>query len=687
MQFAPPDKLTPDHLQRQAYLYVRQSTLQQVSDNRESTARQYALKKRAVELGWTEEKVRVIDEDLGQSGASSERSGFQKLCGEVGMGRVGVVMSLEVSRLARKSSDWHRLLEICAVTATLILDEDGLYDPAHFNDRLLLGLKGTMSEVELHLMRARLRGGALNKIRRGEFRLQMPAGLVYDEQGCVVLDPDQRVQDTIRLFFATFRRLGSAHRTVGYFLEQGHRFPSRVRSGPDRGEIAWKPLTTARTIFVLHNPRYAGAYVYGTTRSQRRMGAPGRTVRDLPREQWHTLILDAHPGYITWEQYEEHQRQLRDNARASAGPGGCRYPPREGPSLLQGLAVCGRCGRNMTVSYRCPAGSSVEPTYQCRGPNDGLAGTRCQHIVGGGIDRAVGELLVETMSPMALEVALVVEQELQDRVEETDRLRRQRVEQVRYEAELARRRYMRTEPEHRLVAVTLETEWNQKLGELAQAEQDYERRRQADRMLLDEETRKKILAIASDFPKLWSDPRTPHRERKRMLRLLVEDVTLLREEQVAIHVRFKGGATKTLHIDRPLLSWEARQTDSKVIAEIDRLLDDHTFDEIVTRLNRKGFVTGTGKPFDGRFIARLRSDYKLKKRYDRLRERGLLTADEIANRLGIRNAAVKDWRLQGRIKGHPVDGRGRYLYEEPDLAAGRRRASNHATLKDARGAV
>lgn len=681
MRSAPHSQVKAPHLRRNAYLYIRQSSLKQVVENQESTQRQYALRQRALELGWPADQIVILDEDLGRSAASSDRAGFQKLVSEVGMGRAGMVMSLEVSRLARNSSDWHRLLEICALTGTLILDEEGLYDPGHFNDRLLLGLKGTMSEVELHLLRARLWGGKLNKARRGELCVRLPVGLLYDPQGQVGLDPDQQVQETLRLFFHTFRRVGSANGTVRWFGEQGHLFPSRVHSGSRKGELVWTPLRRDRALKVLHNPRYAGAYTFGKRQLQPRATAEGRAVRRwVPREDWHVLILDAHPGYITWEQYEEHERWLEENTNGEPG----RSPPREGPALLQGLAVCGRCGHRLTVVYRSPRRGRLRPSYVCPGLDSEYAGRTCQCILGDGVDRAVGQLLVEAMSPMAIEVALAVQQELQERIEETDRLRQKQVQRARYEADLARRRYMKADPDHRLVAATLEAEWNEKLQHLAQAEAEYERRREADRQLLNEETQKKIVALASNFPKLWSDPRTPNRERKRMVRLLVEDITLIQAEKINIHIRFKGGATKTLLIDRPLPAWKRWQTDLKVVSEIDRLLNDHTPGEIAEILNDRGLVSGRGKSFNGALVARVCSAYNLKKRYDRLRDAGLLTLEETAERLGVHPRTVKEWRTRGRLKAQRLNDRGQYLYEEPPPTLRKRR---EASTNDRRGAV
>src|ERR1022692_2733538 len=560
-------KVTAEHLRRLAYLYIRQSTLRQVHENCESTARQYDLKRRAQALGWTTDQVIVIDEDLGLSGATATgRKGFQRLVAEVGLGRVGVVMGLEVSRLARSSTDWHRLLEICALSDTLILDEDGVYDPAHFNDRLLLGLKGTMSEAELHVLRARLRGGILSKARRGELEVPLPIGFCYDASNRVLLDPDKQVQETIRTLFQTFRRTGAATATVKDFRARGIKFPRRARSGPAKGEIIWGDLELSRTLWVLHNPRYAGAFFFGRSR-QRRHGNRSGTFERLPREEWTALIPGAHAGYITWDEFEENQRRLRENCQAH-GSDRRRSPPREGPALLQGLVICGVCGDRMTVRYNVRDGKLI-PTYACQKRGIERAQAACQLIPGQHIDEAIGRLLVEAVTPMALEVTLTVQKELESRAGEADRLRSRQVERGRYEADLARRRFMKVDPDNRLVADELEAEWNRKLRALTEAQEEYERRRQADKAVLDEAQRARILALSTDLPRLWREPTTPDRERKRMVRLLVEDVTLIKRSPVTVHVRFRGGATTTLTLPPALSAGELRQIRPDVVAEID----------------------------------------------------------------------------------------------------------------------
>jgi DNA invertase Pin-like site-specific DNA recombinase len=657
------NKIAPTHLERQAYLYVRQSTLRQVLENTESTKRQYALRERAVALGWSLERIVIIDSDLGQSGADSDRLGFQKLVAAVGMGEVGVVLGLEVSRLARSSSDWHRLLEICALTNTLILDEDGLYNPGHFNDRLLLGLKGTMSEAELHVLRARLIGGINAKASRGELETKLPVGLVYDPMGKVVLDPDLQVRAAVRTFFETFRRTGSATSTVRSFREQGLLFPRRLSTGPHQSELVWGPLLHHRALRVLKNPRYAGAFAYG--RRQVRRTPLGTEQRiHLPREQWHTLIHDAHPGYLTWAEYEENVRRLRDNAQAY-GSDRRHGPPREGPALLQGLAVCGRCGGRMAVRYYV-SHAHIVPEYRCQ--RDGIqhAGAICQRVVGGALDRAIGDLLVETVSPLALEVALAVQDELEARAQEVDRIRRQQVERARYEAELAQRRYLRVDPDNRLVADSLEAEWNNKLRALAAARDEYERQGDRDGGVLSADQRQQVMALVTDFPRLWRDPATPHRERKRMVRLLVEDVTLLKTDEVVAQIRFRGGAAQTIRLPRPKPADQLRRTDPAVVAEIDRLLEDHSDAEIAEILNTRGLRPGVADQFSAFIVWQLRRKYRLEDRCTRLRRRGMLTLDEMAAALGVHPSTVKSRRAKGRLTSELVyNDKGQRLYAPP----------------------
>ena len=655
-------KVTGAHLARSAYLYA-QSTLRQVLTNTESATRQYALRQKAIALGWQAEAIVTIDTDQGQSGASpADREGFQRLVAEVSMGRAGIVLGLEVSRLARNNADWHRLLEICAMSGTLICDEDGLYDPTDFNDRLLLGLKGTMSEAELHFIRARLVGGRRSKARRGELRMGLPVGLVYDPAGKVVLDPDIGVQQAIRHVFSLFARTGSARAVVQQFNADGGRFPVRVRTGARKGELAWMPLQHWRVLRTLHNPRYAGAFAYG--RRRERLGANGKKTFDtLPREQWLALIRDAHPGYISWDQYETNQRLLLANATAH-GPDRAAGPAREGTALLQGLAICARCGRRMTVRYHTRCGVEV-PDYQCMNRCIQDGGQRCQNVPGGVVDEAIASPLLDTLTPHALEVALTVQAELDTRVAEADALRRQAVERARHRAELARRRYLAVDPHNRLVADSLEADWNDALRALQAAREDYERASAAAAATPTDELKDRIHSLATDFPTLWANPNTAQRDRKRMVRLLIDDVTLHKTDRIHLHVRFRGGQTTSLVAAIPPKAWQVRQTHPDTLAALDRLLDTHTDAQTAKALNAAGHRSGEGKPFTARIVLEARRSNKLPSHAERLRAYGLLTKTEVAAQLDVHESTVKSWTKVGILNSHKANDKNERLYEPP----------------------
>ncbi|MCZ7532668.1 MAG: recombinase family protein [Acidimicrobiia bacterium] len=656
-------KVTASHLDRVAFLYVRQSTLRQVIHNTESAARQYALRQRAIALGWPTDQIITIDSDQGHSGASAaDREGFQQLVAEVGMGRAGIVLGLEVSRLARNNADWHRLLEICGLSSTLICDEDGLYDPADFNDRLLLGLKGTMSEAELHFIRARLRGGQLSKARRGELKMPLPVGLVYDPADKVVLDPDTGVQDAVRHLFATFARTGSARAVVQAFNREELLFPSRIWKGSRKGELAWMPLKHWRVLRTLHNPRYAGAFVYGRTRQVKT--PDGNTgFKKLPREEWTVLIPDSHPGYITWDEFEANHKTLTANAHAY-GTDRAAGPAREGPALLQGLVICGQCGRRMTIRYHQRRGVEI-PDYQCVGESIQSGTSRCLTIPGAGVDQAIGQLLTDTVTPLALEVALTVQDELEARADQADALRHSHVERARHRTDLARRRYLAVDPANRLVANTLEADWNDSLRQLQTAHDDYQRATEAARAALTEEHKTRIRQLATDFPALWSDPATPQRERKRMVRLLIEDVTLTKTDQIHLHVRFRGGQTTSLTVPIPPTGWEAHQTHPDTLALLDRLLDDHTDAEVADALNRAGHRSGKDKTFTKSIVLHLRRAHQLPSHAERLRARGLLTLGETANRLGVSTSTIKAWHRAGLLVSHKANDKNERLYDPP----------------------
>ena len=657
-------KVTAAHLSKTALLYIRQSSLKQVLHNTESAIRQYDLRGKAISLGWDASQITVIDIDQGQSGASAaDREGFQQLVAEVSLGRAGIVLGLECSRLARNNADWHQLLELCGMTGTLICDEDGLYDPRNFNDRLLLGLKGALSEAELHFLRARLRGGQLSKARRGELVMPLPVGLVYDAAGHVILDPDTAIQGALAHLFTTFEATGSATACVKAFRAAGLSFPWRHLKGPRKGEVDWQPLRHHTVLRVLHNPRYAGVFTYGRRREQMLPGGKRASIK-LPRDQWTSFIPGAHPGYITLDQYEANIAKLAANA-AAHGRDRAAGPPREGPALLQGIIICGRCGNRMTVRYHARGGKDL-PTYVCQ--RDGIENARpfCAVIPGHTLDERVGQLLIDTLTPLAVEAALQVSAELRQRAAEADALRAAHVERARYHADLARRRYLGVDPGNRLVAGTLEADWNTALRALNDAQAAYDKAREQHTSTLTTAQKDRIAQLVTDLPGIWNDPATPMRERKRIARLLLTDVTVTRtSDTITAHVRLAGGQHRTLTLPVPEPAWKIRQTPAATIAEIDQLLDHHTCAEIAGILRRRGLANGEGRPFTPTMVHRVIRTYQLRSRRQRLLGTGLIPLSQMAEVLGVSTDTVKIWYHAGIVSGQRYNDKGEVLYHPP----------------------
>ncbi len=662
---AAPSKVSAAHLSRPALLYVRQSTLKQVVNNTESALRQYDLRGRAIALGWAADQVTVIDIDQGHSGASAaDREGFQHLVAEVSLGRAGIVLGLECSRLARNSADWHQLLELCAMTGTLICDEDGLYDPRDFNDRLVLGMKGQMSEAELHFIRARLRGGVLSKARRGELIVPLPVGLAYDAAFHVIPDPDTAVRGAVAHLFSVFEKTRSATAVVRAFRAEGLTFPWRHRAGPRKGELDWKPLSHHVVLRILHNPRYAGAFTFGRRRDQVLPGGKHRSVK-VPRAEWISFIPGAHPGYITMDQYEANVAVLAANA-AARGKDRASGPPREGNALLQGIIICGRCGTRMTVRYHRRRGTEW-PDYMCQ--RDGIENARpvCTALPGTVVDHAVARLMIGTLTPLAVEAALAVTAELEHRAAEADALRAAHVERARYHADHARRRYLAVDPANRLVADALEADWNTALRELSDAQAAYDKARDQHAPVLTPAEQDKIARLVTDLPAVWNDPATPMRERKRITRLLVTDVTVTRtSDTITAHVRLAGGQHHTLDLEMPKTGPEARKTPPEVLTAIGGLLGQHTSGEIAGILNQRGLASGTGEPFHRLIVDHIIRAHRIPTRRQRLRDQGMLTLAEIAAAHKVHPHTIKAWRRAGIVSAERYNDKGEYLYYPPD---------------------
>jgi DNA invertase Pin-like site-specific DNA recombinase len=633
--------ITRRHLERLAIVYVRQSTLVQVREHTESTARQYALAEEAARLGWPASAIAIIDADLGLSGRSaSSRSGFKQLVSRVCIGEVGAIFGLEISRLARSSADLQRLLEFCSLTDTLIVDADGIYDLRNFNDRLLRGLKGTMSEAELHLLAGRLQESKRAAARRGELRFPLPVGYIYGEDGRTVMDPHDEIRTAVADVFAAFAELGSAYGVVGRF--RGRPFPRRAYGGAWAGEIRWGQLTHGRVRGLLANPAYTGAYVFGRYRSDRVVDPDGRirtrTV-ERPSSEWPVIIRGHHPAYISWETFLSNAQRLASNDTRH----GAR-PPREGTALLQGIVLCGSCGRAMQVLYS----SASKAMYDCTHARaDHVNTPGCRSIIAAVVDHAVAERLLAVVTPPEIAVALGAADEVMDRWTRSTRALELRVERARYDAARAERAFYHCEPENRLVARSLEHRWEEVLHEVTVAEAALAAAQAAATPL---PPRAELEALAKDLPALWAAPTTAPKDRKRLLRTLVADVTLKSaagDAQVRIGIRWRSGAAEEVIVRRPVPAPVARRTSATAIDFVKRhgaCRDQET----VAALNAAGLTTGTGRPFDLTAVRWLRFAYRIPSPPPPRAEAELTVAD-VAARLGIARDAVYYWIECGHL--------------------------------------
>jgi DNA invertase Pin-like site-specific DNA recombinase len=642
-------KVTDRHLGRQAIIYVRQSTFLQVRQHTGSTTRQYDLQHRAQELGWPQANILVIDQDQGQSGASATtREGFQWLVAEVGLGHVGAIFCREASRLARSCSDWYRLLEICALSQTLVIDEEGLYDPGFYNDRLLLGFKGTMSEAELHWLRQRLDGGKQAKAQRGELRCPLPVGLVYDPTGQICFDPDEQVREAVEIVFSSFMRCRSALAVVRYFHQHDILFPTRPRGSQ---ELEWKPLTHSRVRQILHNPFYAGAYVYGRLES-----TPGRTEGRKWRkpQDWPIVLLEHHPGYINWEQYLHHRLLLEQNCTHGfeARPGAVR----EGAALLQGLLICGNCGHRMRVHY--PKGVNG-PVYVCNYRRITFGEPTCQTRQGTDLDQAIVTQFLEALEPVQREISLATLNQVESQLSQLEHQWQLRRERAEYESNLARRRYMAVDPDNRLVARSLEQEWNQRLESWHQVQRDYLFWKQEYRLHegLSESDRSQILQLAHDVPTLWNLPTLSQAERKQLLRFLIHSVTLSHHpsgREVDICWQTQAHTTFIL-ADRPL-SYDKYRTDPRLVEEIRHLASDHTDREICVILSEQGRSNAHGTPLTVARIRGIRRDFKIMAGSPERpgwygypqRPDGRYSVREVATMFQVNPSTIHEWCKLGR---------------------------------------
>jgi len=605
-----PAKIRADHLERRAYVYVRQSSMAQVHDHQESTRRQYDLKNRARQLGWSDERIVVIDDDLGQSASNPNlvRSGFQRLLAEVVVGRAGCVLNLEVARLARLDSEGHRLVEVAAMTGTLLIDEQQIYDPRLHDDRLMLGLKVLLSSNELRQMGLRLWENKLRKAQRGELRINLPVGLVFDPEQGACLDPDEQVQAAVQLLFERFRLTGCISSVVRYFHEHGLQFPKR-KGGWD-GPLQWGPLSCQRVHATLRNPLYAGAYVYGRT-TRRAVAKPPEKMHQkavrLSPEDWAVTLWDAFPGYINRAEYEANQARLERNRCKS--PAAARR--RDGAALLSGIALCGLCGQRLHVAYTGKDGQHI--AYVCTHRQRRYAEPACQRVPGREVDKIVADAVLAALTPAQIELSLAVMEEMGRQQAELRRQWELRLEGAHYAARLAQRRYEQIDPENRLVARSLERQWEAKLREVERLEAEFARQQSRSPLTLDATQCQQLANLVQDLPKVWHAETTSCAERKTLLQLLVADVTLTRREtDILAQIRWHTNELDTYEV--PLPSRGAPPVSEAVVERVRTLSRTHTDSQIADALNQAGIQTPQGKPFTARRVQGLRRRYEIRKR-------------------------------------------------------------------------
>ena len=642
-------KVANRHRERLAVVYVRQSTAGQVQRHRESTQLQYGLVERAIGLGWPRAQVLVIDDDLGLSGASAERRpGFQRLLGEVALDRVGLILGAEMSRLARSCQDWYQLLELCALFGTLICDLDGLYDPSCYNDRLLLGLKGTMSEAELHILQQRMRQGALQKARRGALVSKVPIGYVRTASGEVDLDPDEQVRSFVDLVFEQFERIGSASGLLRWIVGRALLVPVRADCGPDKGRLEWRRPSSATLRNMLVHPMYAGAYVYGRSFQARAKPRRGRPRR-LPPDQWQVLLRDRYPAYISWERYEANVARLAANRSVREAQGTAR----RGRALLTGLVVCGHCQARMMTRY---AGKASQPRYFCDAARVNYGAPRCQGLAARALDDEVARLVLQALTPSALEVSLQVAADLSGQFELVERQWQQRLERARFQSERARRQYDSVEPENRLVARTLETAWEQKLAVHRELCDQYERFLRTQPRVLRGDEQEQIRRLAADLPTLWSASSTTDAERKEILRQVIDKVVVTvegRTEWCVARIHWAGGCATQVRFRRPVARIEQLGSTEQLHRQVRELKQQGlTAAQIAERLNAEGWCATDGRPFTAWVVRHLLSRYGLSQ--IRRAEAGSLAPGEwlvpdLVRHLGVPPGTVYSWARRGVV--------------------------------------
>lgn len=660
------NKIGARHLERLAIVYVRQSSARQVRENTESTQLQYRLVEQARALGWSHEHVVVIDDDLGLSGQSLEgREGFQRLLAEVSLGHVGIVLGIEMSRLARSCRDWHHLLELCAMFGSLLGDADGTYDPRDHNDRLLLGLKGTMSEAELHILRGRLDAGKKNKARRGELFAQAPIGYVRTGSS-VAIDPDEQASGVVRLVFDKFEELGSANAVLKFFRRERLRLGIRVASGPGQGALTWRTPNRSTLLGILHHPIYAGAYVFGRNKmdpARRVAGKPARGRRRATRDEWQVLIHDALPAYITWAQWERNQQRIAENS-TKYGVGAAR-----GTSVLAGRVVCGKCGLRMAIQYK----ENNNPYFTCSALRCQRGEPMCQSFGGNELETLIVRQVLSAMEPAAIELSLKAAECIESDRQRLDQHHRQTAERAAYEAELARRRYEEVDPSNRMVAAELERRWESSLQSKRKAEEALNRFRQDEPSRLTAEQRRAIVDLARDIPALWHSAAATNLDRQHIVRSLIERIVVDvqgQTERISVTIRWSGGFESHHDVRRRVNTFGQLEDSAAIAARIQQLYDEgYPLSEIARLLNQDGFAPAKGPRFTktsmGALCRTLRRNGVIEKR----RRVGphFWRAGELSRLLGIKKPTLSGWRKRHWVQARQVGVRWIYWADQHEL--------------------
>jgi DNA invertase Pin-like site-specific DNA recombinase len=616
----------------------------QVRHHCESTERQYALQETARSFGWLPSRIKILDGDLGRSGSSTtDRADFKTLVADVSLGNAGAVLALEASRLARSNADWHRLIEICGITQTLLIDEDGCYDPSDFNDGLLLGLKGTMAQAELHFIRSRLQGGKLNKAQKGELRFPLPVGYVFDEANRIVKDPDEQVRSAIGLVFTAFLEAGSAYGVVHRFAQEKLLFPKRSYGGVWAGKLQWGRLTDSRVLEILKNPSYAGVYAFGRYRCVKEILEDGEVrsrIARMPRDEWLVEIRDHHDGYTSFEQYLKNMDTIERN-RTNPKEAILSGPAREGLAMLQGLLICGCCGRRLTPRYRGNGG--LYPIYECNWrKREGLSKTSCMSVQCGCLDRAIEERVWEVVNKEHLHLALDAYDILRQRERQISTQWKLRLQRAEYEAQLAQKRYEQIDPENRLVASTLEQQWNDALIELEDVQNQIAELQQKENVIASQQ-REDVLKLAQDLPRLWKSNTTSTKDKKRILQLLIQDITVEKPERggAILHVRWQGGQCEDLHVELPRPAAERWRHSDALVQHVRELAQNYSDVEIAAKLNAEGLKSNKGNAFTRSSVSWIRHKHAIppvdKKKPDEQ------TVKEVSQQFGVSPGVVYYW--------------------------------------------